>query len=169
MTINIFPHILANARMFVGLFRLLLIHCIKISVTKPTCPAFSAWLNTGSIRHLKVTGKAIMLCSMALPSKLCKALHGQSNVGSMCDCKPCRSLDLSVLLEILSGVDSDHCTGEGAGSRRNSSVYSRSLSCPIEWRSCWPKTLLSALVWLITFVNWTISSWPCKPQNFISL
>ena len=52
-----------------------------------------------------------MLCSMALPSKLCPALHGQSNVGSMCDCKPCGSLDLSVLMEILSGVDSDHGTG----------------------------------------------------------
>ena len=37
-----------------------------------------------------------MLCSMALPSKLCAALHGQSNVCSMCDCNPCRSLDLSV-------------------------------------------------------------------------
>ena len=33
------------------------------------------WLNTGSVRSLKVTGKAIMLCSMALPSKLCAALH----------------------------------------------------------------------------------------------
>ena len=49
-----------------------------------------------------------MLCGMALPSKLCKTLHGQSNVGSMCDCKPCRSLDLSVWVERLSGVDSDH-------------------------------------------------------------
>ena len=29
----------------------------------------------------------------------------------MCDCKPCGSLDLSVLVEILSGVDSDHVTG----------------------------------------------------------
>ena len=38
-----------------------------------------------------------MLCSMALQSKLCAALHGQSNIGSMCDCKPCSSLDLSVL------------------------------------------------------------------------
>ena len=81
------------------------IHCIYVSVTKPTYPAFSAWLNTGSIRPLKVTGKAIMLCSMALPWKLCAALHGQSNVGSMCNCKPCRSLDLTVLVEILSGVD----------------------------------------------------------------
>ena len=43
-----------------------------------------------------------MLCSMALPSKLCAALHGQSNAGPMCDCNPCRSLDLSVLVEILS-------------------------------------------------------------------
>ena len=135
MTVNLFFHILTNvvdiqkehlllhtpvlnktprlssARMFVGLNRLLLIHCIYVSVTKPTCPAFSAWLNTCSIRSLKVTGKAIMLFSIALPSKSTAALHGQSNVGSMCDCKPCRSLDLSVLVEILSGVDSDHGTG----------------------------------------------------------
>ena len=111
MTVDLFSHILANgvdiqnehlllhrsvlkktswlssARMFVRLYRLLLIHCIYVSVTKPTCPALSAWLNTGFIRPLKVTGKAIMLCSMALPSKLCAALHSQSNVGSMCDCK----------------------------------------------------------------------------------
>ena len=156
MTVDLFPHILANvvdiqkehllldrpalnktsrlssARMFIRLYRLLLIHCIYVSVTKPTCPAFSAWLNTGSIRPLKVTGKAIMLCSMALPSKLCAALHGQSNVGSMCDFKPCRSLDLSVLVEILSGVDSNHSTGP----RRNSSISSRSTLCPIERKSC---------------------------------
>ena len=48
-----------------------------------------------------------MLCSMALASTLCAALHGQSNVGSMCVCKPCGSLDLSVLVEIISGVDYD--------------------------------------------------------------
>ena len=120
MIVDIFPHILVNvvdiqkehlllhtpvmnkaprlssARMFVRLYRLLLMRCIYVSVTKPTCPAFSTWLNTGSIRSLKMTGKAIMLYSMVLPLKLCTALHGQSNVGSMCDCKPCRSLDLSV-------------------------------------------------------------------------
>ena len=33
------------------------------------------------------------------------------NVGSMCDCKPCGSLDLSVLVSILSVVESDHGTG----------------------------------------------------------
>ena len=62
-----------------------------------------------------------MLCSMALPSKLCAALHGQINVGSMCDCKPCGSLDLSVLVGFRSGVGSDH----GTGPRGNSSVNSR--------------------------------------------
>ena len=129
---------LSSAIMFVRLYRLLIIHCIYVSVTKPTCPAFSAWLNTGSIRPLKVTGKAIMVCSMALPSKLCAALHGQSNVGSVCDCKPCRSLDLSLLVEILPGIESNHVTGP----RRNGSVNSRSTLCPIERRSCWPKTLL---------------------------
>ena len=128
---------LSSARMFVRLYGLLLIHCIYVSVTKQTSPAFSAWLYTGSIRPLKVTGKAIMLCSMALPSKLCAALHAQSNVGSMCDSRPCRSLDLSVLVEILSGVDSNH----GTGPRRNRRVNSRSTLYQIERRSCWPKTL----------------------------
>ena len=81
-----------------------------------------------------------LLCSvvMALTSTLCAALHGQSNVGSMCDCKPCWSLDLSVLVQILSGVDSDH----GTGPRRNGSVNSRSTLCPIERRPCLPRTLL---------------------------
>ena len=51
-----------------------------------------------------------MLCSMALPSKLCAALHNSSNVGSMCNCKSCRSFDLSVLEEVLSRDDSDHGT-----------------------------------------------------------
>ena len=78
ITVDLFPHILANvvdiqkvhlllhtpllnktprlspAKMFVRLYRLLLIHCIYVSVTKPTCPAFSAWLNTGAIRSMNV-------------------------------------------------------------------------------------------------------------------
>ena len=162
ITVDLFPHILANAvdiqkvhlllhtpllnktprwsseRMFVRLHRLLLIHCIYVSGTKPTCPAFSAWLNTGAIRSMKVTGKAIMLCSYGININLCAALHCQSNFGSMCDCKPCWSFDSSVLVEILSGNDSGH----GTGPRRNSSVNSRSTLCPIERRSCLPKTPL---------------------------
>ena len=86
MTVDLFPHIQANvvdiqkehlllhtpvlnktprlssARMFVRLYRLLLIHCIYVSVTKTTCPSFSVWLNTGSVRSLKVIGKP--LCSV---------------------------------------------------------------------------------------------------------
>ena len=50
----------------------------------------------------------------------------------MCYCKPCRCLDLSVLVGILSGVDSDH----GTDHRRNDSVNSRSALYPIERRSC---------------------------------
>ena len=64
-----------------------LIYCIYVSVTKPTCTVFVASLNTGSALSLKVTGKAITPCSMALPSKLCAALHGRSFVGSMRDCR----------------------------------------------------------------------------------
>ena len=75
MTADLIPHILANVvdiqkehflmhtpelnktpglssvKMFVRLYRLLLIQCIYVSATKPTCPAFSAWLNTGSSDH----------------------------------------------------------------------------------------------------------------------
>ena len=162
ITVDLFPHILANAvdiqmvhlllhtpllnktprlssaRMFVRLYRLLLIHCIYVAVTKPTCPAFSAWLNTGAIRSMNVTGKAIMLCSTALTSTICAELHGQYNGGSMCDCKSCWSLDLSVLVEILSEVDNDH----GTCLRKNGSVNSSSTLCPIESRPCLPKTLL---------------------------
>ena len=61
---------LSSARMFVRLYKLLLIHCIYVSVTKPTHPAFSAWLNTGAIRSMKVTGKAIMLCSYGINIKV---------------------------------------------------------------------------------------------------
>ena len=94
MTADLFPHVLANVvdiqkvhlllhtsvlnktprifsvRTFVRLYRLLLIHCIYVSVTKPAYPAFSAWLNTGAIRSLKVTGKAIMLCSYGITIKI---------------------------------------------------------------------------------------------------
>ena len=148
ITVDIFPHILANvvdiqkvhlllhtpllnktprlssARTFVWLYRLLLIHCIYVSVTKPD--------------PLRWQEKLIFSVVMALPSKLCAALHGQSNVRSICDYNPCGSLDLSVLVEILSGVDWVH----GTVPRRNGSVNSSSTLCPIERRSCWPKTLL---------------------------
>ena len=73
-----------------------------------------------------------MLCSMALPSSYVQHLHGESNVSSMFDCKPCGSLDLSVLVGIISEVDSDH----GTGPSRNGSVNSRSTVCLIERRSC---------------------------------
>ena len=66
-----------------------------------------------------------LLCSVvtALTSTICAALHGQYNVGSNCDCKPCWSLDLSVLVKILAEVDNDH----GTGPRRNGSVNSSSI------------------------------------------
>ena len=87
---------------------------------KTNMPYLSDWVKTGAIRSMKVTGKAIMLCSYGI------------DINVMCH------TTLSVLVEILSGVDSDH----GTGPRRNSSVNSRSTLCPIERRSCLPKTLL---------------------------
>ena len=97
-----------------------------------------------------------LLCSVvtALTSTLCVALHGQSNVGSMCDCKPCWSLDLSVLVEILSGVDSDH----GTGRRRNGSVNSRSTLCPIERGHAYQRHSFKLSSGCLRFVNWAISS-----------
>ena len=156
ITVDFFPHNLANvvdiqkehlllhtpvlsktprlfsARMFVRLYRLLLIHCIYVLVTKPTYPAFSAWLNTCSIRSLKVTGK--LLCSVVWHYHQSYVQHYMAN---MCYCKTCRNLNWPVLVGIQSGVDSDH----GTCPRRNGSVNSRSTLCPI-YRSCWPKTVL---------------------------
>ena len=136
MTVDLFPLILANvvdiqkvhlllhtpvlnktprlssARMFLRLYRLLAAYTLYICIcNKTNMPCLKSLVEYWFHRSLKVTGKAIMLCSMAFPSKLCSALHGQFNVGSMCDYKPCGSLDLSVLVEILSVVDSDHGTG----------------------------------------------------------
>ena len=57
---------------------------------------------------MKVTGIAVKLCSMEVPSMICAALDGRSIDDSMCDSKKCRSLDLSVLVGMPSGIDSGH-------------------------------------------------------------
>ena len=49
-----------------------------------------------------------------LASMICAALDGQSIVGLMCDC---RSLDLSELVGMPSGIDSGH--GKGPTGRNN--------------------------------------------------
>ena len=154
ITVDLFPHILANfvdiqkvhlllhtpllnktprlssARTFIRLCRLLLIHCKFVWLqNQHALPLVPGWILVPSDPW---SWQERLLCSVvrALPSKLCSALYGQSNVGSMFDRKPCGSLDLSVLVEILSGVDSDH----GTGPRRNGSVNSRPTLCPIERR-----------------------------------
>ena len=77
MTVDFFPHIMANvvniqnehlylhalvmnktsrlssARIFVRLYRLLLIRCIYVSVTKPTGPTFRAWLNSAWFHQIR--------------------------------------------------------------------------------------------------------------------
>ena len=58
-----------------------------------------------------------------------------------------KNLDQSVLVEILSRVDSDY----GTGPRKTGSVNSRSTLCPIERRPYRQKALLQAFIWLITF------------------
>ena len=72
-----------------------------------------------------------MLCSMALPSKLCAALHSQSNVGNVL-LQAMQKFGLVSLVAVLSGVDSDY----GTGPRRNGSVNLRSTLYPIERMSC---------------------------------
>ena len=54
---------------------------------------------------------AVTLCIMALPSMIYAAMDGRSIVGSMCDSKKCKSLDLPVFMGIPSGVDSYDGTG----------------------------------------------------------
>ena len=84
----------SSAWTFVRLYNQLLIHCIYESVIKPTFPAFGDRLNTDSACSSNVTGIAVKLSSMALPSMICAALDGWSIDGSLCDSKKCRSLDL---------------------------------------------------------------------------
>ena len=113
---------LSSVGMFVRLYRLLLIHWIYVPVqwqNQHALPLVPGWILVPSEPW---RWQEKLLCSVvALPSKLCATLtlHGQSNVCSMCDCNPCRSLDLSVLVEILSGVDSYH----GTGPRRYGSLF----------------------------------------------
>ena len=68
---------------------------------------------------------------MALPAKICAALHGRSIVGSKCDSKKLSSLDLSVLVGMPSGIERDHRTDL----RGNGNVNSRSTLCSIERRA----------------------------------
>ena len=142
ITVDLFPHILANWHsegapfvaytiveqntqviLFENVCKTLktAAYTLYICISdKTNMPCLSAWLNTRAIRSMKVTGKAIMLCSYGI------------NINVMC------STTLSVLVEILSGIDSDH----GTGPRRNGSVNTRSTLCPIERQSCLLKTLL---------------------------
>ena len=154
ITVDLFPHILANA---VDIQKVhLLLHTPLLNKTPRLssarmfidCCLYIVYMYQWQNQHaLSLVPGWILapsdpwrwqekqLCSVvtAFTSTLCAALHGQSN-----DCKPCWSLDLSVLVEILSGVVSDH----GTGPRRSGSANSRSTLCPIERRSCLPKTLL---------------------------
>ena len=82
---------------------------------------------------------AVKLFSMALPPMICAPLDGRSSVGSMCYSKICRNLDLSVLLDIQSEIDSGH----GTGPRGSDNVHPRSTLCSIE---------------ILRFVNRSISS-----------
>ena len=91
-------------------------------------------MNAGAIRSMKVTGKAIMLCSYGINIKvMANLMLVQCVIASHAEVWICQ-----FCVEILSGIVSDH----GTGPRRNGSVNSRSTLCPIERRSCLPKTLL---------------------------
>ena len=70
----------------------------------------------------------VKLCSMTLPLMICAALDVKSIVGSICDSKKCRSLEMSVLVSKPFGVDSYH----GTGLRGNDNINSRSTLFSIE-------------------------------------
>ena len=142
---------LSSARVFVRLYRLLLIHCIYVLVTKPTCPAFSAWLNTGAIRSMKVTGKAIMFCCYGI------------NINVMCSTTWPIQCWFNVWLQAMLKFGLVSFGGNSIRSwqwpwyrsQKDCGVNSRSQLCPIERRSCLPKKLSSGC---LQFVNWAISS-----------
>ena len=167
ITVDLFPHILANiadiqkvhlllhtpllnktprlssARKFVRLYRLLLIHCIYVAVTKPTCPAFSAWLDTGSAWSLNVTGKPNMFCSYGITIKvMANLILVQRVIPSHAGVRACQFWwkfyqELTVtMVQVAEGT-------------------AVSTLCPIERRPCWPKTPSSGC---LRYVNWTISS-----------
>ena len=80
----------SSALTFVRLYRLLLKHCIMYQwQTNILC----RWWLVEYWFHLFLGGDR-NICSMALPSVISAVLDGQSIVGSVCDSKKCRSLDL---------------------------------------------------------------------------
>ena len=141
MTVILFPHILAN---YVDIQKEhlllhtpvlnktprygLLVHCIYVSVTRPTCPAFSAWFNTGSIRSLKVTGKAIIAVVWYYHQSYVQ--HYMANlmlVQCVIELQAMQKFGLVSVGGNLSGVDSDR----GTGSRKYYRVNLKSTFCPI--------------------------------------
>ena len=111
-----------------------------------------------------------LLCSVitVLTSMLCAALHGQSNVGSMCDCKPCWSLDLSVLFG-----------GNSIGSWQwlwYRSQKERQCQLKVNIMSNRKKAMLtkdaplsSHLAVYVLKIGQFLLAWPRKHQNVISL
>ena len=111
-----------------------------------------AWMNAGTIRSMKVTGKAVMLCSYGINiNVMANLMLVQCVIASHTEVWTCQFWwkfyqELSVTMVQVP--------------EKNGSVNSRSTLCPIEIRSCLPKTLLQALIWLFTF---------CKLSNFFLL
>ena len=132
---------LSPARMFVRLYRLLLIHCIYMYQwqNQHALPLVPGWIMVPSdpgrwqekLLSSVVYGITIKyMCSSTYMSNLILVQCVLANLAEV--------LDLSYLMEILSGVDSDH----GTGPRKNGSDNTRSTLCPIERMSCGPTTLL---------------------------
>ena len=115
--------------LFVWLYRLLLIHCIYVSVTKPTCPAFSAWLNTGAIRSSYVQHYMVNLMLV------------QCVIASHAEVWTCQ-FQWKFYQELTE-------TMVQFPERMTVSTL-----CPIAKRSCW----LNLSPGCLRFVNWTISS-----------
>ena len=156
-------------------------------------------MNTGATRSMKVTGKAIMLCSYGININVMANLmlvqcviashaglvsfggnsirscqwpwyrprgyktwvhsQTQNKVQWLAACGHSSASSQSLRFILSLRLNSSFITSR-PGPRRNGSVNSRSTLCPIERRSCLPKTLLSALIWLFTF---------CKLSNFFWL
>ena len=147
--------------MLVSLYRLLHIHCLYVSVTKPVCHAFSAWQNIGSVWSLKVTGK--LLCSVVWHYHQSYMQHYIAN-------------QMKVQCVIASHSEVMTCQFGRNSIRswqwpwyRSQKTQMCQLKVNIMSNRKKPMLTKELLSGWLRFVNLTISSWPHKPQKLFCL
>ena len=151
---------LSSARMFVTLYRLLFIHvCMYHWQNQHTLPLVSGWILVPS-DHWRWQEK--LLCSVVwhyhqsyVQHYITHLMLVQCVIANHVEVLTCQFWRKFYQAMIVTMVQS--------------SVNSRSTLYPIDRRSYWPRRSFKLSSGWLRFVNWTISSWPHKPQKFNSL